>query len=393
MTEAVVTPTVITWARHRRGLESSEVAARLNVRSESIDAWEVGDRRPTFRQARRLANVLHVPFGYLFLSAPPVFELPIPDYRTLPGQASLEPSPELLDLLNDVIAKQQWFREYRESEGAQELPFVARFSTTDSEEAVADDIRRVIDVDRARSQAANWESFLRALTRNAEQTGVMIMRSGVVGNNNNRTLDVKEFRGFTISDQVVPLVFINAHDSRGAQIFTLAHEMAHIWTGQGGVSNPDYSSASRYQENAIERFCNRVAAETLVPGEDFRSRWRHSSLALENNLAPLARHYKVSNMVILRQAYDHDFISAESYWNGYRNHVEQFGGIEAVGDSGGNFHYTLTARNGLEFTQAVISSVASGTLLRREAAQLLNVRIQTLPGIAEHLFGDAVSLA
>ena len=393
MTEALVTPSILAWARNRRGLEASEVAAKLNVRSDALDAWEVGDRCPTFRQAQRLAQVLHVPFGYLFLSSPPPQDLPIPDFRTLPGQAPLEPSPEFLDLLNDAIAKQQWFREYRESEGVEQLPFVARFSTTDSEEAVADDIRRVIDVDGARNKAANWESFFRELTRNAERTGVMVMRSGVVGNNNSRSLDVKEFRGFSISDTTVPLVFVNAQDYRSAQIFTLAHEMAHIWTGEGGVSNPDYSRSSKSQESAVERFCNRVAAETLVPGQDFKTRWRHDSRALENNLVPLARYYKVSRMVILRQAYDHEFISADAYWNGFQEHVQQISGEEAVGESGGNFHYTLAARNGLEFTQAVISSVAGGTLLRREAAKLLNVKIQTLTGVAEHLFGNAISIA
>ena len=393
MTEAFVTPDVLAWARSRRGLGSSELAAKLSVRTDAIDAWESGDRRPTFRQARRLAQILRVPFGYFFLSTPPVQELPIPDFRTLPGDNPLEPSPDFLDLLNDTLAKQQWFREYRESEGSEELPFVGRFSAADSAEAVADDIRKVMEVDEARNQAANWESFFRQLSRNAERAGVMVLRSGVVGNSNSRPLDVKEFRGFSVSDEIVPLVFINAQDYKSAQIFTLVHEMAHIWTGEGGVSNPDYSRPSKRQESAVERFCNRVAAETLVPGEDFKTRWRHGSLALENNLAPLARHYKVSNMVILRQAHDHGFISADGYWSSYRKHVAQFGGVEATGDSGGNFHHTLTARNGLEFTQAVISSVAGGTLLRREAAQLLNVRVQTLTGIAEHLFGDAVSLA
>ena len=221
-----------------------------------------------------------LPFGYLYLSEPPIEELSLPDFRIMPGEAPREPSPDLLDLLNDVLGKQQWYRDYRRSEGIEELPFVGRFKPTDSEEEVASDIRHVIDVDGARERAPSWEAFLRELTQNAEQLGIMVMRSGVVGNNTSRPLDVHEFRGLSVSDEVAPVIFINGRDFKGAQIFTFAHEMAHIWVGQGGVSNPDYGLSSEKQDSAAEQFCNRVAAETLVPGEDFRSRWEPGGLPL-----------------------------------------------------------------------------------------------------------------
>ena len=207
MTEALVTPNVMTWARQRRGMEVADLASKLNVKPEAIDAWETGEKRPTFRQAQRIAQALYVPFGYLYMSEPPIEELPLPDFRTTPSQSPRKPSPDLLDLLNDVMGKQQWFRGYRESEGAEALPFVGRFESTDPAEEVAGDIRTVIDVNSARSRAANWEGFMRELTRNAERLGIMAMRSGVVGNNNYRPLNVEEFRGFSISDRIAPLVF------------------------------------------------------------------------------------------------------------------------------------------------------------------------------------------
>ena len=273
------------------------------------------------------------------------------------------------------------------------MPFVGRFSTADSEEAVAGDIRDVIDVDGARQRASNWEGFMRELTRNAERSGIMVMRSGVVGNNTHRPLDVAEFRGFSISDHVAPLIFINGRDFKGAQIFTLAHEMAHIWAGQGGLSNPDYGLRSEYQESSVEQFCNRVAAETLVPGEDIRSKWSSDSPDLTRGLRNLSIHYKVSPMVILRQAYDHDMLPTVTYQESYERLVEQAGHAEPTGESGGNFHYTLTARNGTAFSEAVISSAVEGTLLSSEAADMLGVKVKTLPTIAEHLFGSPLTLA
>lgn len=393
MTEAIITPDLLVWARNRRGVDVSDLASKLNVKSEAIDSWEAGDRRPTFRQAQRLAQALYIPFGYLYLAEAPVEELPLADYRTMPGQPPLQPSPDLLDLLNEVLGKQQWFREYREAEGIEALPFLGRFSTGDSEEAVAADIRDVIDVDGARERVSNWEGFMRELTRSAERSGIMVMRSGVVGNNTHRPLDVEEFRGFSISDEVAPLIFINGRDFRGAQIFTLAHEMAHIWAGMGGVSNPDYGLRHQSPDNAIEQFCNRVAAETLVPREDFRSRWEHGTSNLESELRAMSRHYRVSPVVVLLQARGLDFLPVSTYRESYDRLVEQSAQVTPAGESGGNFHYTLMARNGTAFTEAVISSAAQGSMLSSEAADMLGVKVKTLPGIAQHFFGSSLSLA
>ena len=392
MTEALVTPDVLTWARRRRGMEVAELAGKLNVKPEAVYAWEAGEKRPTFRQAQLFAQALYVPFGYLYLAEPPVQELPLPDFRTMPGQLPREPSPDLLDLTSDVLGKQQWFREYRESEGIEDLPFVGSFEPTDPVTEVASSIREVIDVDGARSQASNWEGFMRGLTRNAERLGIMVMRSGVVGNNNRRPLDTEEFRGFSVSDHIAPLIFINGRDFKGAQIFTLAHEMAHIWAGQGGVSNPDYGLRPERQDSSVERFCNLVAAETLVPGEDFRSRWLPGSPSLADNLKSLSSHYKVSTMVILRQAHDHDFVPTAAYRESYNQLVEQAGKAEPAREPGGNFYYTLSARNGTRFTEAVISSASEGTLMSSEAADMLGVKVKTLPAIADHFFGSSLTL-
>ena len=236
---------------------------------------------------------------------------------------------------------------------------------------------------------------MRALTRRVERLGIMVLRSGVVGNDTHRTLDVEEFRGFAITDEVAPLIFINSRDFRGAQIFTLAHEMAHIWVGEAGVSNPDYSMRSTEEDSEVELFCSRVAVEMLVPTTDFQQRWDQVQIDddSESRLRLLARHYRVSSLVVLWRAYDLGLIPAEIYWEGYRQSVKRAINADADTEAGANFYSTLTARNGTWFTYAVISSVADGALLYREAADLLNVNPKTLPGIAEHLFGDALSLA
>lgn len=389
-TKAAVTPGLLSWARQRRGVEVHDLAKKLSVSPGAVVAWERGDELPTFPQARKFARALYVPFGYLYLRKPPVEKVPLADFRAT-GPDRPEASPDLLDLLNDVLAKQQWLREYRESEGAGDLSFVGKFATN-SAMVVASDIRATLDVDGARRRAADWEGFLRNLVRNAEGAGISVMRSGVVGGNNYRPLSKDEFRGFSISDHVAPLVFINAHDFKGAQIFTLTHELAHIWTGKGGISNPDYGLQSQLQEASVERFCNSVAAETLVPSDDFRSRWISGSV-LEENLEGLRKHYKVSMMVVLRQALDSNLITVPEYKKRYAQLVAQAemaeaarkAAREAADKQKGNFHHTLVSRNGRTFTEAVVSSAAQGTTLSSEAAHLLGVKVKSLSSIARYL--------
>lgn len=391
MTEAMVSPSIISWARERQNIAVAQVADKLNVKVETVMAWESGDVRPTFRQARKLADAFHVPFGYLYLQAPPPEELPIADFRATHSHPRSRPSPDLLDLLTDTLGKQQWLRDYRESQGSAPLPFVGRFSPTDSERLIADDIRSTIAVEDARSVSATWDDFMRGLARNAEKAGILVLRSGVVGNNNHRPLDVAEFRGFSISDSLAPLVFVNARDFRSAQIFTLAHELAHIWLGQGGLSNPDYELALR--DSDVERSCNRIAGETLVPEETLQPRWSTSSAPILERVRQLAKGYKVSAMAVLIKARDHQLVSSVEYSEAFASLRKDASNSQLPTEPGGNFHNTLLARNGSALTEAVILSADHGSLMLSEAADLLGVKVKTLGGIAERLFGSPLSLA
>lgn len=225
------------------------------------------------------------------------------------------------------------------------------------------------------------------------------MRSGIVGNNTHRPLDVDEFRGFAISDDLAPLVFVNGRDAKAAQIFTLAHEMAHLWIGEGGVSNPDYKLRSDEQGSDVERVSNRVATETLVPSADFIARWQNGPTSVKTNMRSLSRHYKVSGIVALRHAFDLGLVESEDYWTlyeDYRTDEEMtLNAPPAKGEvrGGGNFYATVLSRNGHTFASAVISSAEEGNILLGEAANLLNVNVGTLTAISEWLSGDRLSIA
>ena len=389
MTTAFITPGVLTWARQRRNLDVEALASKVHVKPAAVSAWESGGQRPTFRQAINAANALRVPLGYLYLSEPPDLKSPLPDFRTLSGHSNTGPSPDMVDLIVDVVGKQEWYRENQESEGAVDLPFVGRFSPDGLPQTVAKDIRDVLGIDEARRIASTSDDFVRELSRNAEDAGIMVMRSGVVGHDNTRPLNVDEFRGFAISDPVAPLVFVNGRDAKAAQVFTIVHEMVHIWTGQGGVSTPYEGPLAEARDVGIERFCDNVAAESLVPADEFVVRWHAGSNDILDQAKQLAQRYLVSSLVTLRRAHDLNLVEDEEYWLNYNKSKNE---IQPKRVTGGNFHYTLPARNGALLTAAAISGAASGRLMANDAAAILGVTLKALVSFAKANFGTSFGL-
>lgn len=375
-TEALVTPQLLKWARERWNYSINEIARKIHVHPDKVGAWEEeGSKiRPTFRQAQDLAKKLNIPFGYLFLSKPPTESFPLPDLRTIKGKNPLHPSPNFLDILYDAFRKQDWYHEYLEEETAAPVQFVGKFNLGNDPKVIAVDIANTLGInDDLRETCNDWRQFLLELMRRAEKARVLVMRSGIVGSNTYRILDVQEFRGFAISDGLAPLIFINENDYKTAQIFTLVHELAHLWTGNSGISNLDFRS--KQQSNAIDQFCDRVAAEVLVPSDDFLIRWGDFT-SLERNLDRLARHYRVSTFVILRRAYDSDKVDTQQFEQLYETLLQRI--TPRRTDGGGHYYKSVLSRNSPTLTKSLIAAASEGRVLPTEVSKLLNIKISKI---------------
>ena len=375
---AYINKDMITWGRERQGLDVSAIATKLHVAEGAISDWESGDALPTFRQARGLASVLRIPFGYLYLTAVPELDLPLPDLRTVPGGGHATPSPDLLDLLNDVLLKQRWYSDYLEAEGADLNPFVGKFTPDDPPEEIAADVQASLAVDdEMRQQSASWTEFLTQFARKVEAQRILVMRSGIVGNNVYRKLNVAEFRGFAISDVMAPVIFINARDAVAARIFTLAHELAHLWMGVSGISHSSFDRDSSQTPVDIESRCDSVAAEILMPEGDFKSRWQ-DQVPVDHNIQSLASYYRVSTLAILRQARERDVLDEATYRLFVQSEISKQNGVR--GGTGGDFYNNLLARNGNLFTTTLLAAVLQRQVSYREAAQLLAARPRNTVG-------------
>jgi Zn-dependent peptidase ImmA (M78 family) len=358
---------MLRWARERAGLELQDLARRF----PQLTAWERGKRWPTLSQLEAFARAVRVPVGYLFLPAPPDEPLPVPDLRTVADRSVERPSPELLDTIYLCQQRQDWYREYVQLHRLPRVPFVGTFSLQEDPVRVAAAMRETLGLSvRERQQLPTWTDALRQLADKAEEAGVLVMASSIVGNNPHRKLNVEEFRGFALVDDLAPLVFINASDSKAAQMFTLAHELAHIWLGESGVSDIE---VGRMPTHHIERWCNAVAAELLVPEFDFRAQYRPGA-RLSDELQRLAHHYKVSTLVVLRRAFDCGFLDEQGLWTAYREELERLRTVERRETKGGDFCHTVTMRTGRRFASALVAGALEGHTLFREAFRLLGIR-------------------
>lgn len=367
MTTITLHPGLLAWARERAGLGMATLIARF----PKYPLWEDGIAQPTLRQLEDFAKYVHVPIGYLFLPTPPVEALPIPDYRTLGDRTPARPSPNLLDTIYLCQERQDWYREHARMQGFPALSYVGALSTRTSPVEAAHAIREQLGLSTTeRSRLPTWTDALRQLIAKAEDAGMLVMASSIVGSNAHRKLSVEEFRGFVLSDSYAPVVFLNAADSKAAQMFTLAHEIAHLWLGESGLVDPEAGTVPRQD---TERWCNSVAAELLMPLEELRHAYRHD-VAVAENIQQLARRFKVSTLVALRRLHDAGYIDRDTLWRTYREEVERIASIDRPGNGGGDFYRTLGARTGKRFARAVLASTLEGQTLFQEAFRMLGVR-------------------
>ena len=348
-------------------------------------AWEreVDPELPTLAQAETLASKLKIPLPILFLSEPPDESIPVVDFRTVSGKRRTKPSAEFLDTVNGAVVRQEWYSEYvRREYRNRPLPFVGSFTALDTTEVIAQDIRDTLKIDAAlRQECESWKEFLAKLIHRAEQRGILVMRNGIVGYEHTRKLRVEEFRGFALSDPYAPLIFINYRDAKAAQIFTLTHELAHVWLGASGISNPDPTKALADFKVAIEQKCNAIAAEVLLPKDTFS--WDRSA-STETNIHNISVEYRVSRIVALRRASDLSKITKEEFTRIAKKEYGKSKKAETkdLREEEGRAHFwnwnLFLMRNGHAFTKEVAIAAKAGRIPFVRAAHLLGVRASTV---------------
>jgi Zn-dependent peptidase ImmA (M78 family) len=365
MPRVAVKPELLQWARERAHMDVDGLLKRF----AKLPEWEAGEVQPTFKQLEDFAKATRVPFGYLFLPEPPAESLPIPDFRTLKNRGVGVISPDLRDSIYAMQRRQAWLRDERADNDAAPLDFVGSAKLSDEPAAVGREMRRITGLGNGWARTIpTWKEAVGKLREAIEALGVMAVVNGVVGNNNSRSLDVDEFRGFALVDTLAPLVFVNGADAKSAQMFTLAHELAHVWLGQQGEGLSGFEGILP-DGGEVETFCDRAAAEFLVPAAELKAAWPD----VKRDASPfesLARRFKVSPIVIGRRAMDLRLVERQVFFDFYNAYTKQERKARQAATGGGDFYRNQNARVGQLFATEVIRAAKEGRIGFKQAYDL-----------------------
>lgn len=375
-----INPQLLIWARQRAQLDVDFLSQKF----PKLQQWELGQEKPTLKQLENFAAKVKVPIGYLFLPAPIEEKLPIQDFRTLANSPMLSPSRDLLDSIYICQQRQDWYKNYAQLNALPKLDFIGSVTINDKVAKVAEKINSTFAMSaKQRYQKSTLQASLRYMIDKLEAAGILVMINSTVGTNNKRKLVVEEFRGFALADTLAPIIFINGADSKSAQIFTLAHELAHLWLGETGLS------AIQLAENSIkenEKWCNDLAAQLLVPLADIEQNFNNNQ-PLPQQVKSLAKKFKVSNLVVLIRLLDGDFISKTDFRKIYTEHIKfQENTKDKNTSGGGNFYRNLSVKTGKRFATALVENTFEGGTLFQDAYRLLGIKKNsTLVNFAHNL--------
>ena len=364
VTRVNIDASILTWAISRAGYDVTGFATAY----PNVQHWLDGTKQPTVKQLEDFSKKVHLPFGYLFLPEPPNETLPIPYFRSLETEHE-DVSINVYDTIQLMIQRQDWLREYLKDSGFDELAFIGRFRNSTNPYKIANDIKQTLGLtENWASNFNTWQEALSHLSEVIEDNGIINVFNGVVENNPHRPIDVEECRGFVLVDDYAPFMFVNNADSKSAQMFTVAHELAHLWTGKSAGFDFRKLQAA---DDPNEQLCDKVAAEFLVPESIFRIVW-----SVNRDIKRTAKHFKVSEIVIARRALDLNEITRQQFFNFYEVYKSREFSKKSK-STGGDFYATTRKRISITFASHVENAVRSGQLLYRDAYKLTSMKGDT----------------
>jgi Zn-dependent peptidase ImmA (M78 family) len=373
-TEITINPTLITWAITRAGFDVDKFLDN----NPAIQKWIEEVKKPTVKQLENFAHKVHIPFGYLFLPEPPKETIPFPFFRT-GNQQTDKVSLNVFDTIQILQRRQDWITEYLQDNDQESLSFVGRFNENATANEVVADIRNTLELQpNWACNFATWEETLAFITSKIEAIGVFINFNGIVENNTHRPISVDECRGFVLVNPYAPFMFVNAADAKAAQLFTIIHELAHIWLGESaGFDNQNLMPA----DAPIEKLCDAIAAEFLVPASSLIDIWQDKP-----SIDYAKRFFKVSPIVIARRALDLGLISRGTFFTFYNGYLESFKQKKENQKGGGDFYATARKRVSVTFASYVNQAVNQNKLLYRDAYKITGLKGDTYQKfVTQHL--------
>lgn len=377
-----IQPAIISWALSQTSEE--KLGAKF---VENIKHWIDGTKSPTFNQIEAFSKKSHIPLGYFFLQTPPVEQIGLLEYRTLDSVELTDPSRNLIDTIHEMEAVQEWMVDYRKEWNYDTVSVVGSLKGITDVSVISDRIRNDIGLNvEWYKECGNPSEAFNKVRGLLEECGIIVMMNGIVGKNTHRALDVNEFRAFAMVNEWAPLIFINGADSAGGRLFSLFHEIVHLWLGENDLYNDRRYSISGIK--SVEITCNAAAGELVVPKSVFLEKWNNNTNDdTYEKVKELAVMFRCSGSVIARRALDNKKIDKNVYNQIIVDAIEAY--IQSKQEKGSGGDYYRTARSKLDgvFVRALCESVNSGRTSFTEAYRLTNTTSKTFFEVASGLGG------
>lgn len=386
-----INPNIMNWAIKSSGKNLDDLYGKF----DKINEWKSKESVLTVNELKSLSSVLQIPFGYFFLEEPPIEDIPLLKYRTVDNIEQNQPSRNLIDTIREMEMKQEFMRDFIIEDGFAPLPFVNSITIDNNPIEVAYNIREYLQLDK------NWntkkENVFNTLRNAASNIGILVMQNGVVGNNNQRPLDVAEFRAFVLVDKYTPLIFINTKDSNTAKTFSLCHELVHIWLGIDELYNDNQIIDPFFNNEKVETFCNEVAAEFLLPTEtiSFSFKYEYKNKDIYETIESISNKFNTSELVTCIRLKNLQFISKHEFDKIYSILLEKMHinlqKKELYGNSknnGGNYYRTLNSKLDRKFVNIVNQKAREGKILYRDAYKLIGAKGKTYDNFINFVKGE-----
>lgn len=388
--KAYITAEVFKWARESAKMTEEIAASKVHVSIDKFKDWENGVDFPTIRQAQTLAKAYRRPFALFFLPDVPTDFQPLQDFRKTGSQ---ELSTSSIFIIREIQQKHAWISEVNKDNNVNKAQFIGKFTIKDNPVLVAKDILTTLNINPLNYKSNN--PIIEWIDK-AESIGIFISRTSFI--HSRLKLDSNEIQGFAIADDFAPFLFINSDDWNAPQLFTLVHELSHLWIAETGISNDvEPSLKNESDNNPIELFCNEVAANALIPKEFFDSLdikafedskevHKNAKMIGVSSFALLVRALKLN--IISISTYKHLKQSADIEYNEFlkREEAKKIKQKENEKPGGPNYFLLQLNRNSRLFTQTVLDAFRGGIIEPTMASNLLNIQVNKFPKLEAQMY-------
>jgi len=383
-------PDLLKWARSSINYSLEEASAKLHIDSIELSNYENGIDNPSFTLLRKMSEIYKRPLSVLYLPVIPRNYKPMNDYRKVAEKERVPFSPELSLLIRETIERSMALKEIMEDEDTQELDFVGSYTTLDDEVIISENIRSVLGISEDEIFSSRQEALNQWIDK-VENIGVFVFQTG---NEAGKKISVNEARGFVISDKMAPFIFLNENDAKAARIFTLVHELAHLWLDDSGVSNIGFRNIDISDYDPIEIKCNKIAANVLLPPDstkNFIDSYIHKIGNIEQVVDYISLHYKVSKTMVSRRMYDLGYLNKQKYFILVNKFHEEWEKIKAYKDSvveskaGPSYYLMKSIHNGKMFTKYVLGLYNSQQITPSFASSLLGAKVNNFYKISKEV--------